>query len=385
MTLIDQITDRKLPAASASAHQRAAETWLLEQSLFAAMNHQIILMGGMGADEQIIALPDERESIEVLQRIDALRKMPPQTWRGLDIRHLHQQANAEFRPLDVCAALDAGQRAAGLSQSSLDFITLRDIPAAQVEVLLPAAAPGEIDPNMTWLTEVDRDLVDLTSAFRNQMVAEAEPVRHQVAAGHYVMSRESLALVDAALRYEQLRLLITPHGIFCAVVNEGQYIPFYWSPDGINTCQVFVTARGVFVLDALLACIWRDACVVQREFAHEQRGRKGYEAKQRPKHDNPVSLPRRIYVSQWGAPADRANIEHVTRSAHTVTASYPLLQAGHAAHDAAERAAEYHWPPPPPGRTFRRPHTRGEGADTNDPVKRVICRGLQVAKITLDT
>lgn len=304
-----------------------------------------------------------------------LRRFFDKRWRGFDVRHLRAQAGREFAAFDVFAALEAGAHL--LTQETLDFLTLRDVPGAALEVLL-VAGEADSEADFEYLKGIQRDLVDLTMGFRRQMVEEAAPHRHQVAVGAYVLEREPLHLVDTALVYDRLRLVITPGGILYSLISGSQYVPCFWSPEGTHTCQVWLNARAIFVLDALLACIWRDACIVRRQFVAEQRGKKGYEGK--PRHHNPKVLPRTIYVSTWSTPADRATIREVTRNAHHVSACYPRLPEGHVARDAAERAAEYHWPPPPEGRTFRKPTTRGEGTPQ---AKRVVCRGLQVARITL--
>lgn len=345
------------------------------------------LSGGMGLPEGFLPLPDTREE-EIIFResMDVARVTEIAVWRGLDVRHLYRQELQSRHPgeriaaLDVLAAFDAGSK--WLTQEAFDFLTCRDS-SLLIGSMLVAEQVADLMP-------YDMDRINLMAAFAKQMNTEAEPTRHKVACGIYVMQREPLPAVDNEIIYDTLRLFVTPGGIFCTVIVENNcYMPFFWSPEGVNTSQVFVHVRGIFALEVMLSCIWRDACVVKEGFAVQRKGSKGYEAKSKaakPAHKNPVVLPRTVYKSTWGSDQERGEIERIAREAHTVRAHYRQLHEGWTVSESAfDKAEEYHFPPPPEGWTFVAPHIRGgDAAPARTPAaRRVICKGLQVARIAL--
>lgn len=309
------------------------------------------------------------------------------TWRGLDVRHLIQQQGVEYRQFDVFSALDAATPY--LTQEMFDFITLRDVPKANLDCALNATQFAESAGSVqAWFGE-DEDTIRLVSAFRQQMVDNAAAFRNQIAIGAYIMQREPLPRLDELLIYEQLRLLITPAGIAVSIVRETEYVPFWWTPDGINTSLVWLPASIHFAIDVLLACIWHDACVVQMATFNPQK-RRGFTRRSAggsppPQHKSSiVRLPRIIYETQWGSPTDREQVDRISRQAHTVRGHYRLLADGReASEDAKQNASDHLYPEPPPGFTFVKPHIRGEGEPAQHSPLRVICKGLQVAKTVL--
>lgn len=368
-------------------YERPSYFCTVELSL-AGGNGMIGLSGGMGLPEGFISLPETEDEVTTfVESMDVARVTEVPVWRGLDIRHLYKQEFQARVPgerivaLDVLAAYDAGSK--WLTQEAFDFLTCRDL-----GLIIGAKLVGE---QVADLFHYDMEHLNLMSAFARQMINEAEPTRHKVASGIYVMQREPLPAVDHELIYDTLRLFVTPHGIFCTIISESDcYTPFFWTPTGINTSQMFVHVRGIFALEVMLSCIWRDACVVKEGFAVQRKGSKGYEAKTKaakPTHKNPVILPRTIYKSTWGAAEDREIMEHAARQAHTVKAHYRELHEGwNVSKSAYEKAEEYNFPPPPEGWTFVVPHIRGmeEGDAAPTPtVRRVVCKGLQVARIAL--
>lgn len=347
--------------------------WTTENNFVANRGSNIMIAAGMGLDEMIIPHPPSVDKF--LERMYILRQREIKSWRGFDVRHTHRQQGQEFRQFDVLAALDRGSRY--LTQETFDFLTLRDNPASKLDIYLMGEKYEDI-------ARFDQDEAQLAWAFSRQMVDEAEPHRHHLAAGGYVMEYIHLPKVDATFQWDTLRLLILQSGVFCTIISGDNYVPFMWNPDGLNTSQVWSPARVSFIVEALISCIWRDACVVQEQFTERTKGR-GYEASSGKPHHNPsvVTLPRRIYKSTWGQSEEREYIARKFSHAFAVRGCYPVLPEGHQSRDAEERAAEFGYPPPPEGRTFRKPHTRGEGGTPEITPRKVVCRGLQVAKIIL--
>ena len=352
-------------------------------SMYGNTKGGIVLSAGMGVPEQVLALGDtDEELIANLLNIFEQRNRSVDLWRGFSVGHIAKQSGAEFRQADALAALDVCSK--WLGDDELGFITFRG-EGYELDVVLNADDYTGIET----MYQMDRDQLDLAMAFRKQMTQEAEPFRSGLAAGHYVMNREDLPRLDKRLYYDSLRLVISYHGIAAAIVNEKAkcYVPFYWSPeDDINTSQVWVPTEVYFDIDIMMASIWRDACVVKERqgFAARSSGRP-YKRRQRRKNDLVVRLPRLIRRTSWAGRADKQNIDDLTREAHFVRACYPKLPKGQWSSEngrlaANERAIAAGYPIPPDGRTFRSPHARGAGEV--EP-KRVICKGLQVAKTLL--
>lgn len=351
-----------------------ALAWMIEAALIQTKTgHAVAVSGGMGIETGAIVLPEGGAERDFVQALLHVQRNPVKTWRGLDVRHIHGSSE-NIVQFDVLAALDAATKRVKLTQQQFDFLTLADVKGAIIDSMLVAQ-------DIPSLFDYDPERIRLISAFRDSLVAEAAPHAHKVAVGAYVLAYTPLPALDAEIAYETLRLLITPRGIFCTIVYQSNYAPFFWSPDGINTSQVYVHPRGVFALEALLAGIWRDACIV-REKWHEATGGKrgGVTTRQPEKKQGALVLPRTVYVSQWGSGADRELVHRAAPHAHTVRGFYRVLPEGQQSHGADERAAEFGYPAPPDGYTFVRPHTRGEG-DVRETARRIVCKGLQTISI----
>lgn len=353
-----------------------AIAYMMEMTLWSQASRSVVVASGMGIEEGMIGLePGDAQRFRVTMA--KTRANPVSVWRGFDVRHIAMQTkdNINFRQFDVLAALDAASQY--LDQSTLDFITLRDVRDAKLEIALTPET--EL---MDWF-EADTEMVQLAMAFRQQMINDAQPHRHQIAAGAYVMQREPLRQLDKLMIYDTLRLLILPAGIAGAVVVGNLYVPFWWSPElDTNTIQVWARAEIRFAFDVLMAAIWRDACIVREQAltSSPSHGR-GYNA--RGVKSDVVRFPRTIYKAQWGSAQDREAADAIAKRAHAVRGHYRELSPGRTASEqAADTAQEYGYPPPPAGYTFVRPHTRGEG-EAMPQVRRVVCRGLQVAKTVL--
>jgi hypothetical protein len=239
------------------------------------------------------------------------------------------------------------------------------------------------------LTQRAHEDANLIYAFRAQMLEEAAPFTARVAAGVYILDRAPLAKLNKALVYDTLRLIITPAGIIgtlicTSFVDHAVFAPFHWSPEGVNTSQVWFPPESVFAVEALCSCIWRDACVVQ-DLWSERAQRRPVEFRThnyQGMSKKTVVLPRRVYHHLWGTnTAEREAVEKISRAAHRVNAHYVELPDGWQAHNAAERAAEHQFPAPPPGYTFRRAHQRGGEKAEATIYRKVICRGLLTATI----
>src|SRR5690606_9012877 len=165
------------------------------------------------------------------------------TWRGLDVRHI-RGSSEHITQFDVFAAFDAATKRIKLTQQQFDFLTLVDVKSASVDSMLRG-------DSIESLLAYDMDRMRLISAFRDQLVKEASPHAHKVTVGAYVLAYTPLPALDAEIAYDTLRLLITPRGIFCTIVYDNWYAPFFWSPDGVNTSQVYVHQRAVFAIEAV--------------------------------------------------------------------------------------------------------------------------------------
>lgn len=358
--------------------------WALEAAIInMERKKEILLLAGLGI-EGALAVSNPRL---FMQATEIARHQTPARWRNLDIRYLHTIKCETNCTLDILASL--APAGAALTQEALDFITLKDQkqPPALNAILLGSSTIEEV-------FVYDEQDMRLATAWRRQLVDEAEPYRPRLMTGAYIMQREPLPALDALLGYNELRLIITPTGMFVSVIantNEGTWMmPFWWSPLGdTNTSQIHVSPRVRFLLDVLCAALWRDACVVREVDAFKRTSGTAYESPRRtnkPQHDNPLMFPRKVYRVQWGTDEERAEIERRAARAHDVRAHYRWLGERNASDTAAANAEAFGFPAPPAGFTFVRPHVRGEGeraGDVKSAPRRAIFRGLQTAKILL--
>jgi hypothetical protein len=359
-----------------------ALAFILQQQIWATRTQQILIASGMGVQPQILDFTeDEWRYVETA--LMQARHTPVNSWRGFDVRHLIHQQGAEYRQFDVFCVLDAATKY--LNQEALDFLTMRDRPGMVIDCNLDAERYNmQEDVSKFWYVEENE--VRLSLAFRAEMVKEAATNRRDIATGAYVMLREPLPRLDELIAYDELRLLVTRHGIGVSIISGNFYIPFWWSPElDTNTSQVWVPSAVRFALDVLMACIWRDACIVKEEMLSTPRNSsRGYKATGKPQHNSEVvRLPRVIYKTQWGSRADRETVESISKRAHVVRGHYRFIRDEYEAPEELKEAAlDYGLAAPPRDFTFVRPHTRGTG-EAMPSVRRVICKGLQVAKTVL--
>lgn len=375
-------------AAARFMHDHPAWAWQIAHAITAQQNglNQIVVSGGMGLPEDILLLPSAPEAVKsFVRRWKLACATRVSVWRGFDLRDI-QGENEYMNQIDVMAALDTGTDY--LSESGMDFLLARDQKRRIGCYLADFERSAE---GIRSMFEYDEEDVRLAWDFRNQMIAEAEPQRYQVAAGAYILEHTPLAAVDKEFAWEAVRLIIHPRGIFAGFLFENVVMPMFWTPEGTNTSQVYVHPRAVFALDAMMACIWRDACVVREHWSERYAskqiaGRPTTERDQiKSRQNKALILPRTVYRVSWAAEPERVAIQRRAYTAHAVTACYPKLHDGFSAHDEAARAAEHGWPAPPAGRTFRKPHTRGTGAvQAEQPQRAVVCKGLLVANMILN-
>lgn len=298
-------------------------------------------------------------------------------WRGLWLGNITGDAR-----LLVISTLCPGP----LTQEVLNFLTLTDTTDANYQVVKaydPAGLYETQNHRTATLNEyhIGEESRSLANAFVSQMVAEAAPYRERPVLGCFVMDRVPLERLDSLIQYDILRLSIHPQGIFGSLVKGGNFLTFWWSPEVSTTWSL--GAKHAWAVNTMMACIWRDACVVRHQM-FQQRSRSPYKpaAKKQKRVNKKLILPRTIKKCAWSQDAERQRITHTE---HSVRAFYRQLPTGHqASREAEETAAEFGYPLPPVGFTFVRPHIRGngEGGDTVAATP-VICLGLQVAHLAL--
>jgi len=332
---------------------------------------------------RVIGVNNRAELDIFLALVDAAREQLFNKWLAYDVRHTIAQvarSSQKISQFDLFAALYAGVGGRPLSQDQFDFLTLRDVDSAFMEMAET--------PNSEKL-KIDAQEQALAKAFRQQVIDEAECANQMPVTGAFILMREPLAALDELLLYDHLRLIIRRDGMFCSVVTEGnQYVTFYWSPVADQCFSlVYASPRTHFALDVMLASIWRDAHVVEERFTTKTKRKWKRPTRPYRKSRSAVRLPRTIHYVQWGNPDDRAEIARREVSAHLVRGMYRNIGPEFVAGDEAiERARAYGFLPPPKRYTFVKPHTRGKGEVSEKggvPVRRVVCTGLQTARLLL--
>lgn len=306
------------------------------------------------------------------------RETKRKIWRGLWLGNIAPDAR-----MLVVSTLCQGN----VTQEVLNFLTLVDVPGAKYQMEKAYDPTDDYSSRPYQAATLDEFYIeesakDLASAFGRQMVEEAAPDRGRIVLGEFVMEREPLDYLDALIRYNSVRLSISPTGICGSLVQEANYLTFWWSPEGATTWSL--GGKHAWALNTMLACIWRDACVVKKQMFQE-RSRSIYKPRRGKKQTlagKKLILPRIIKQCSWGRDAER---ERITHAEHEVRAFYRQLPAGQNGSRAArETAAEFGYPKPPEGFTFVRPHTRGNGeGESVGEVQTVVCLGLQVAHLAL--
>ncbi len=391
---IDEVLSLPLAEACRKIVENAPLAWVIEKNIVSGLAEFMIISGGMGIPEGLLTLPSDRKTVlQWMRRFHFAVRSDYTTWRGLDVRFAKDRPG--FAIFDAFVALHNARPI--LTQETFEFIMCRDLPNVALGAVIRDGKNEEYfrvqptDESIDWIRRISQfesEEAMLTAAFSKQMVAEAAPFAARVASGVYALNRVPLPKLDAEVVYDGLRLIIYPGGIVGSVLYLDpalpSFIPFSWTPTGINTTQVSYPPMAVFYLDTLLSCIWRDACVVQNVWC-EQSHRRAVErphASAPSNKSNTVVMPRRVYHYTWGRDAEeRDAIDRSARAIHSVSGCYVKLPEDWQAHDAAERAAQVGWPAPPTGYTFRAPHQRGGLKVAPAETKRIICRGLQTAKI----
>lgn len=307
-------------------------------------------------------------------------------WRNWDLTHIQPK----HRIYVVAALCDSG-----IDQAGLNFLTGADLGAtygvdqtdrlARVTELGGTLAINELNERVRSMYIVDGESQRLADGLARQMIEEAAPHRGQAVLGAFDMERTPLQYIDSLITYESLRMMITPRGIAASFIEqkggEVYALPFWWTPEN-HTCWL-LGGKEAFAVHVLMACIWRDACIVRHRTFHA-RSRAPYQDRGRKRQRKKLILPRTIFHCEWSLPEER---ERIIRSRHSVRAFFRTLPEGQKASDAAlDHARQYGYPLPPEGFTFVRPHQRGSGAqgDMPQPITPVVCTGLQTAAIALN-
>ncbi|MFW9927962.1 MAG: hypothetical protein ACFFD1_01060 [Candidatus Thorarchaeota archaeon] len=307
---------------------------------------------------------------------------PRRIYQGLDLNSLKPEQR-----LIIVAAL--GGADAHLDQATFNYLTLID-KGYSLAVDRPEGFYDDSVPvpgtRGAVAAEIPTDQLLLAYAFVKQMIEEAAPNREMVLRGNFEMRRVPLPFLDQHIVYDRLRLVMTPQGVAGAIINSASrgYHPFFWSPEWDTTGLMDSVS---FPLTALVACVWRDACIVKHRFVTE-RSRELHQAPagRRRSRRARVILPRVIRHVDWSTEEERERIVH---RAHTVDPFYRRIKhplEGKALVAACERAKKHGYADPPPGWTFVKKHQRGHGEglpEEADRPREIICKGLQVARIAL--
>lgn len=305
------------------------------------------------------------------------KKTERKLWRSLWLGNIHPDTR-----LLVISTLCPGN----LTQEILNFLTLLDVPGAKYRMVKAYNLAEDYNRQSYQAATLNEFQIDdkakaLANAFILQMEDEAAPHRARAVLGQFIMNRVPLDYLDTLIQYDTLRLSISPVGIFGSLVKGTSYLTFWWSPEEATTWSL--GARHAWAINTMMACIWRDACVVRQKMFQE-RSRDIYKpgGKKRKTAKKKLVLPRIVKRGTWGLDAER---ERITHSTHEVRPFYRQLPDGQQASEGArETAAEFGYPRPPDGFTFVRPHTRGSG-EVGEAVEAipVVCLGLQVAHLAL--
>lgn len=321
-----------------------------------------------------------------MQKAYLLGQSPIKSWKGFSFTHIKPSEDNNLRQFDVCVTLLPGIEY--LDQDILNFLTLKDVSDA---ILGSSIRTGEARSIKDMLTFDESDYA-LARAFASQMLAEAAQVDKPPVMGAFILKHIETDVLDEAIVYKFLRLVIVERGIFVSVIDndEKSYVPFYWTPEGIITSDVWGTPMMTFGLDCLLACLWRDAKVRRIKFVEqaESRGIKPkLERGATPKKGKKIVFPPTIYVSNWHSEIEELPEEtRRTMSAHLVKPSYRHVGEGFPDQAALERAKAFRWPAPPPGHTFVSPYKRGQGdlsEDLETQYQEIIWTGKDIAKLML--
>lgn len=311
----------------------------------------------------------------------------------LQIQSDERHSYAGFRLSHIDSAMRpyvVGQMLPGLkyiTKEEFYFHTLGDIPGREYKInrVGGSIVPEGISFNLSEAFQMMRqgyfnhDGIDFLNAVKQKMLIEAQGGEMPVV-GSFILLRTPIDSIDSYVGYDRLRVTIKDQGMMITIQYHNQFIPVWWSPYE-NTIEGIHSAHFTLALDVYLACLWRDAHVVEyRELFEKQQDHKP-SRKDAKKIEKFVRLPRIMRVVHWGLEPER---ERIIKTAHTVRGHYRKLGEDRTASQAATDNAEmYGFPEPPDGFTFVQPHTRGKG-DAHVTVPRLICKGLAYAKIALE-
>ncbi len=304
------------------------------------------------------------------------------TWKHLDLRFITPSFDNNFSTYDVIAAILPSYQY--LDQAGLDFLCLKDEGSIPLGMMLKNLGNQSLMRN---LLEFDFDAQRLAIAFKAKLLQEAKQSKGMLT-GAFVLKRPNVQLLNEAIIYEELRVIAGPKGLFVSVIFERDehkmYVPFFWSPEGVNTSCLWGSHQITFAFDVMLAGIWRDLHVVKEKTLSQESfgtGARSKTAASKQGDKNIVTIPRRVYRKEW-VRTQPPTASSGPRSAHLVTASYPYVGDHFPDEAAIARANEWGWPEPPEGHTFRVPHKRGEG-DVDESAKKLRWRGHDVVNMVM--
>ena len=306
-------------------------------------------------------------------------------------RRVYKQWNLthieEAYRLPVVASLN---RASWLSEEQFNFLTngnrfglLRPVGYQDHFSIAGEISLQQFERKILQQFKADPEHKRLAIAFSKQMIDEAEPHRQRCIVGQYELEKVPLQQIDNLFTYDALRMVIDNRGIAASFIASDKdatyYSPFVWSPDYFSGWSM--GGEESWAVQVMMACIWRDACVVKKK-AYTEQPTAGHRNERKRTRQAKLVLPRQISICKWSTSEER----HAITNAQSVRAHYRELPEGwKTSQQAMEAAKSYGYPEPPIGWTFVQPHQRGADP-VGEPVPaitQVVCRGLKVAKVAL--
>lgn len=301
------------------------------------------------------------------------------TWGKFSLKHINPSYDLNFTAFNVIAALYPAYNE--LTVRDFSFLTLADKPNQKIVLNCSTIIPSP-ETTLKDLIEFDDEDNRLALAFRRKMIQEVNEVNHPFT-GAYLLDKVPLDLIDSTIVYQQLRLVFVPSGICVSVIDEGQYVTFFWSPSGFNTSQIWFPLSTAFGFDVMLACLWRDAHILREKWAtarpktsHSQPKKSGQVDQQ-----GRVTLPRVIYQGDWKSGLADKSDGNVVRP-HPVRGSYRYIGDHFPDLAAILRARDYDYADPPEGFTFVSPYKRGGTSVSSGEVK-IVWTGRDIAQMLL--
>jgi hypothetical protein len=355
-----------IPVDSLDEHDLADLLWEQPYRYYGLMQYaQIDLNNG-----------DDSGMMFMMMVQDVMTRHYKNQWNGLDLNRVEPMSR-----YDVVSR--SGWAWREMDQASFNFFTCSDL--KDMEQGLHFKSGTEQPYFYSDLTvRITEDQERLAEAFVKQMTEEADaesPIISKVPMGNYVLGKVALPLIDEYIEYSSIRLVITRSGLYVTIVGKSRFFNFAWYPHSHLGAWQAGHKLGV-LFNIFLSCLWRDCCVVQEKIVKQKVQLTSITPKKkRSKNYNYLILPRTVYKAEW-APDEQREI--IARTAHGVRAHYRrLLDGAKASEGAAENAEMFGFPAPPDGYTFVQPHTRGDGEPLPTQPKRIIAKGLHVARIAL--